>query len=87
MGTGLSRGVYWRDMGVINLSGGKPTMALTNGAAARLAEMTPEGTQASIHITITDDHPLAQAFVVIEALPTTAETLSSMLRPAPVDQG
>jgi holo-[acyl-carrier protein] synthase len=70
LGTGLSRGVFWRDMGVVNLPGGKPTMQLTNGAAARLAEMTPAGHRAVVHLTITDDYPLAQAFVVIEALPT-----------------
>ena len=69
LGTGLARGVFWRDMGVVNLPGGKPTMRLTNGAAKRLAEMTPEGCRAVIHLTITDDFPLAQAFVIIEALP------------------
>jgi holo-[acyl-carrier protein] synthase len=69
LGTGLSRGVFWRDMGVVNLPGGKPTMNLTNGAAKRLAEMTPKGHRAVIHLTITDDFPLAQAFVIIEALP------------------
>jgi holo-[acyl-carrier protein] synthase len=69
LGTGLSRGVFWRDMGVVNLPGGKPTIELANGAAARLAEMTPAGHRAVVHLTITDDFPLAQAFVVIEALP------------------
>ncbi|MGI9400438.1 MAG: holo-ACP synthase [Rhizobiaceae bacterium] len=67
LGTGISRGVYWRDMGVVNLPGGKPTMKLENGAAKRLAEMVPAGYEAHIHVTITDDFPLAQAFVVIEA--------------------
>jgi holo-[acyl-carrier protein] synthase len=67
LGTGISRGVFWRDMGVVNLPGGKPTMKLENGAAKRLAEMLPTGYQAHIHLTITDDYPLAQAFVVIEA--------------------
>lgn len=67
LGTGLSRGVFWRDMGVVNLPGGKPTMKLTGGAAKRLAEMTPEGHEASIHLTITDDFPNAQAIVIIEA--------------------
>lgn len=71
LGTGISRGVYWRDMGVVNLPGGKPTMELTNGAAKRLAEMLPDGYQALIHLTITDDFPLAQAFVIIEAIPTS----------------
>lgn len=70
LGTGLSKGVFWRDMGVVNLPGGKPTMQLTGGAAARLAEMTPENTDAVIHLTITDDYPLAQAFVIIEVLET-----------------
>jgi holo-[acyl-carrier protein] synthase len=69
LGTGLARGVFWRDMGVVNLPGGKPTMQLTNGAARRLAELTPAGCRAVVHLTITDDYPLAQAFVVIEALP------------------
>lgn len=69
LGTGMSRGVFWRDMGVINLPGGKPTMKLENGAAKRLAEMLPSGYQAHVHLTITDDYPLAQAFVVIEARP------------------
>jgi holo-[acyl-carrier protein] synthase len=69
LGTGLARGVFWRDRGVVNLPGGKPTMNLTNGAAKRLAEMTPKGHRAVIHLTITDDFPLAQAFVIIEALP------------------
>lgn len=69
LGTGLARGVFWRDMGVVNLPGGKPTMRLTNGAAKRLAEMTPDGCRTVIHLTITDDFPLAQAFVIIEALP------------------
>jgi holo-[acyl-carrier protein] synthase len=68
LGTGMSRGVFWRDMGVVNLPGGKPTMHLTNGAAARLAELTPPGHRAIVHLTITDDFPLAQAFVIIEAL-------------------
>ncbi|MGE3248307.1 MAG: holo-ACP synthase [Beijerinckiaceae bacterium] len=69
LGTGIRRGVFWRDMGVVNLRGGRPTMVLTGGAAERLAEITPAGMQAVIHLTITDEHPLAQAFVVIEAVP------------------
>ncbi len=68
LGTGISNGVYWRDMGVINLRSGKPTMVLTNGAAKRLAELIPNGYQPLIHLTITDDFPLAQAFVIIEAI-------------------
>ena len=67
LGTGLNHGVYWRDMGVVNLPSGQPTMRLTGGAAARLAELTPPGREAFIHLTITDEAPLAQAFVVIEA--------------------
>ena len=69
LGTGMRRGVFWRDMGVVNMRSGQPTMALTGGAAARLAEITPAGHRAVIHLTLTDDHPYAQAFVVIEALP------------------
>ena len=69
LGTGMARGVFWRDMGVVNLPGGKPTMQLSNGAAARLDALTPAGHRAVVHLTITDDYPLAQAFVVIEALP------------------
>ncbi len=67
LGTGMSHGVFWRDMGVVNLPTGKPTMQLTGGAAARLAAITPAGSHALIHLTITDEAPLAQAFVVIEA--------------------
>ena len=70
LGTGISHGVFWRDMGVVNLPSGKPTMHLTGGAAERLAAITPAGAQAVIHLTITDETPLAQAFVVIEALPS-----------------
>ncbi len=70
LGTGISRGVYWRDMGVVNQRSGKPTMALTNGAAKQLARLVPDGHDVVIHITITDDFPLAQAFVIFEALPT-----------------
>ena len=69
LGTGLSRGVFWRDMGVVNLPGGKPSMRLTNGALARLEKLIPAGMAAQIDITITDDYPLAQAFVVISAIP------------------
>lgn len=73
LGTGLRRGVYWRDMGVVNLKGGRPTMVLSGGAAQRLAEIVPEGMQPHIHLTITDEYPLAQAFVVIEALPMACD--------------
>jgi holo-[acyl-carrier protein] synthase len=68
LGTGLSNGVYWRDMGVVNLPSGKPTMQLTNGAAAQLARMLPTGKQAVVHLTMTDEYPYAQAFVIIEAV-------------------
>ena len=69
LGTGMRRGVFWKDMGVINLPSGQPTMALTGGALERLKEMTPEGMKAVVHLSLTDDHPYAQAFVIIEALP------------------
>jgi len=69
LGTGLSMGVAWREMGVVNLPSGKPTMQLTGGAAERLASLLPAGHAAHLHVTITDDFPLAQAFVIIEALP------------------
>jgi len=68
LGTGLAQGVFWKDMGVINLPSGKPTMRLTNGAEERLNAMLPAGHEAVIHLTITDDFPYAQAFVIIEAL-------------------
>lgn len=69
LGTGIRRGVWWRDMGVINLPGGRPSMLLTGGALARLQALTPEGLEARIDLTITDDWPLAQAFVIISAVP------------------
>ena len=68
LGTGIHQGVFWRDMGVVNMRSGQPTMALTGGALARLQEMTPPGMKAVIHLSLTDDHPYAQAFVVIEAV-------------------
>jgi len=68
LGTGMRAGVFWRDMGVVNARSGQPTMTLTGGAAKRLAAMTPEGMRPVIHISLTDDHPYAQAFVIIEAL-------------------
>ena len=71
LGTGLNQGVYWRDMGVVNLPGGKPTMRLTGGALKRLEKITPAGHQAQIDLTITDDFPLAQAIVIISAVPQT----------------
>jgi holo-[acyl-carrier protein] synthase len=69
LGTGLKRGVYLADMGVVNAPSGQPTMALTGGAARRLAALIPQGMNGYIHVSLTDDHPYAQAFVVIEALP------------------
>jgi holo-[acyl-carrier protein] synthase len=69
VGTGFFRGVYMKDIGVVNMPSGAPTLALANGAANRLAELTPAGHEAHIHLTLTDDHPWAQAFVVIEARP------------------
>ncbi len=69
LGTGLRRGVFWRDMGVVNLPSGQPTMRLTGGAAERLRAILPPGTEPFIHLTITDEKGLAQAFVVIEARP------------------
>jgi holo-[acyl-carrier protein] synthase len=68
LGVGI-RGIAWREMGVVNLRTGRPTMALTGKAAELLTRMTPPGMEAVIHITLTDDHPYAQAFVIIEALP------------------
>ncbi len=68
LGTGIRRGVWWRDMGVVNQPGGRPTMKLTGGALARLEQVTPPGFEAQIDLTITDDWPLAQAFVIISAV-------------------
>ena len=69
LGTGLARGVFWRDIGVINLPGGKPTLLLTGGAAERLAALTPPGMTATIDVSLTDEPPLAQAIVIITARP------------------
>lgn len=69
IGTGFARGVFHKDIGVVNAPSGKPTLALTGGAAERLAEMLPSGHEARIHLTLTDDHPWAQAYVIIEAHP------------------
>ncbi|SMX30824.1 holo-ACP synthase [Actibacterium lipolyticum] len=71
LGTGLRMGIAWKDMAVSNLETGQPVMAVTGWAAERLAEMTPAGHEAIVHVTLTDDHPWAQAFVVIEARPLT----------------
>ncbi len=68
LGTGMRRGVFWRDMGVVNLRSGQPTLALTGGAAEQLARIVPTGRKVAIHLSLTDDHPYAQAFVIIESL-------------------
>jgi holo-[acyl-carrier protein] synthase len=69
LGTGLRRGVFWRDMGVVNQRGGRPTMALTGGALSRLEELTPAGMSPQIDLTLTDEYPMAQAIVIISAVP------------------
>ncbi|PZA13824.1 holo-ACP synthase [Rhodopseudomonas palustris] len=79
LGTGIRQGVWWRDMGVVNLPGGRPTMVLTGGAKARLDALTPQGMTARIDLSITDEWPLAQAFVVISAVPATAEGTGATL--------
>lgn len=71
LGTGFRKAVYWRDMEVVNLPGGKPTMRLTGGAAIRLAEMVPRGMRAQIDVSLTDDPPIASAIVIISAGPAT----------------
>jgi holo-[acyl-carrier protein] synthase len=73
LGTGLRMGIAWKDMAVFNIRSGQPQMTLTGWAAERLAAMTPEGHEAVVHVTLTDDHPWAQAFVVIEARPLQVE--------------
>ena len=72
LGTGINRGVYFRDMGVVNLPSGQPTLKLTGGALTRLNAMLPAGYHTKIHLSLTDDHPWAQAFVIIEAIPDAA---------------
>ncbi|GKX32913.1 MAG: holo-[acyl-carrier-protein] synthase [Rhizobiaceae bacterium MnEN-MB40S] len=67
LGSGISKGVFWRDIGVFNLDDGRPTLELTGGALQQLEKLLPEGFSAALHLTITDDFPLAQAFVIIEA--------------------
>ena len=76
LGTGLRMGIAWRDMAVSNLRTGQPVMHVTGWAEERLKEMTPDGHRAVIHVTLTDDHPWAQAFVIIEALPISDDTPS-----------
>jgi holo-[acyl-carrier protein] synthase len=72
LGTGLRHGVFWRDMSVVNAASGQPTLVLTGGAADHLAKLTPAGMVATIHLTLTDDHPWAQAVVMITARPENA---------------
>ena len=74
LGTGMRRGVFWRDMGVVNARSGQPTMQLTGGAAERLLALIPAGHEPRIHLSLTDDHPYAQAFVIIEAVPEAIGT-------------
>jgi holo-[acyl-carrier protein] synthase len=69
LGTGLRKGVYWRDMGVVNLPSGRPTLVLTGGAALQLQRITPPGYEAKIDLSLTDDYPLAQAIVIISGVP------------------
>ena len=73
LGTGFRKGVFWRDLGVVNLPGGKPSMELTGGALKRLQELTPAGMKAQIDLTLTDEPPLGQAIVIISAVPETHE--------------
>lgn len=80
LGTGFRQGVYWRDIGVVNLPGGKPGILLTGGAAARLAAMTPPGMEARIEVSLTDEPPLAQAIVVISAVPRAEAESGSLVR-------
>ena len=75
VGTGFKAGVFMKDNGVVNARSGAPTLALTGGAAARLASLIPAGHEAVVHLTLTDDHPWAQAFVIIEARPAQPGTL------------
>ncbi len=71
LGTGLRRGVFWRDMGVVNLPSGQPTLQLTGGALRQLEAITPKGMKAVVHLTMTDDYPWAQAVVIVSAMPAT----------------
>jgi holo-[acyl-carrier protein] synthase len=76
LGTGLRRGVYWRDLGVVNLPSGRPTLALTGGALAQLRRMTPDGCEARIDLTLTDDFPLAEAVVIISVQSLARERIA-----------
>lgn len=77
LGTGMADGVFWRDMEVVNDPGGRPTMLLTGGAARRVTALLPVGYEAVVHVSLTDDPPLAQAFVVIEARPAPAQQMTN----------
>jgi holo-[acyl-carrier protein] synthase len=79
LGTGIRRGVWWRDMGVINLPGGRPSMKLTGGALARLQQLTPPGHEARIDLTITDEGPMAQALVIISVVPGGSATVTGLV--------
>jgi holo-[acyl-carrier protein] synthase len=81
LGTGMRAGVFWKDMGVVNARSGQPTLALTGGAARRLKAITPAGRSAVIHLTLTDDHPYAQAFVIIEAIRNETAGAGATLAP------
>lgn len=83
LGTGMRRGVFWRDMGVVNARSGQPTLVLTGGAEARLRSLTPEGMEARIHLSLTDDDHYAQAFVVIEALASAEAGAATAPLPEP----
>jgi holo-[acyl-carrier protein] synthase len=83
LGTGFRNGVFWRDMGVVNLRSGRPTMLLTGGAAEQLKRITPEGMQARVDVSLTDEFPLAQAFVVISGVPLFC---AAGILPASVDE-
>ncbi|GAA4258100.1 holo-ACP synthase [Azospirillum formosense] len=78
LGTGFRDGVFWRDMGVVNLPSGQPTMRLTGGALERLQAITPPGMQARIHVTLTDEYPMAEAFVIISAEPADTSSDTSI---------
>ncbi|HTH96175.1 MAG TPA: holo-ACP synthase [Stellaceae bacterium] len=82
LGTGFNKGVFWRDIGVVNLPGGRPTLVLTGGAKARLEELTPSGMVADIHLTLTDEPPLAQAMVMIFAVPAVSAAGNAAVGPA-----
>ncbi len=77
LGTGIRSDVYWRDMGVVNLKSGQPTLALTGNAAEHLKRLVPQGHEARIHLTLTDEYPYSQAFVIIEALPAVSPEVTA----------